>query len=293
MERNQYIGGGDIASLCGENPWMGEYEVWLSKTNPAYKRPDSAACEWGLRAEEMVAKKFAETHAFNLIPGKFIQHPTISFVGGTPDFIYEEADGAQGVLEIKNTEIYNKDKWCAGVWGEGGECPNGYYLQVQYYLMLTGLTFAYIAVLIGKSDYKEVKIVANPQMHKNLLTIAERFWHTYVETKQPPPCEMRPETIALVYGKDDGSTKQIAKPASFVEQLNAKKAERKALDDKIKEMENEVKQALGESTFGLIDNQWIAEWPLINRKGYYVEPTSYRKLTFKKYGNKLIGGKNE
>lgn len=293
MDRSKYLGGGDIASLCGENPFMGEYEVWLSKTDPAYKRPDSAACEWGLRAEEMVAKKFAEVHAVNLTPGRFIPHQTISFIGGTPDFIYEEADGAQGVLEIKNTEIFNKEKWAGGVWSEGGECPNGYYLQVQYYLMLTGLTFAYIAVLIGKSDYREVKIVANPALHKNLLTIATNFWHNYVETKTPPPAEMKAETIALVYGKDDGSTKQLTRPASFIEQLQEKKAQAKKLKTEIENMENELKQALGESTFGMIDNRFLVEWKTVNRKGYIVEPTSYRQFKIKEIGTKLIGGKNE
>lgn len=288
MERSKYLGGGDIAALCGENQWRGEYEVWLSKTNPAYKPPVNASCEWGIRAEEMVAKKFAEVHAVNIIPGRFIQHPTISFIGGTPDYIYEEADGAQGVLEVKNTEIFNLNKWSPGVWGEGGECPNGYYLQVQYYLMLTGLTFAYIAVLIGKDNYQEVKIVANPKMHKNLLTIACNFWHTYVESKTPPPAEMKAETIAMVYGKDDGSTKQIAKPPSFIELLKQKEAEIKTIESEVEAMKNEIKQALGESTFGLIDNRFLVEWKTVNRKGYEVKPTSYRQFRIKEIGTKLV-----
>ena len=287
MERSKYIGGSDIAALCGVSRYKGEYEVWLSKTSEAYTKKESAAMEWGNRLEKVVADKFAENHAFNLIQGRPIAHIDYSFVGGTPDFIYAEADGSQGVLEVKTTNQYNAKDW------DNGECPDEYLLQLQWYLMLTGLTFGYLAVLIGGQDYREVKVTADPKLHKNLLTIATNFWHTYVETKTPPPCEMKAETIALVYGRDDGSTKQLSRPASFVEQLQEKKAQAKELETKIKNMENELKQALGESTFGLIDNRFVVEWKTINRKGYIVEPTSYRQFKIKEIGNKLLGGKNE
>ena len=92
---------------------------------------------------------------------------------------------------------------------------------------------------------------------------------------------MKAETIALVYGKDDGSTKQLTRPASFVEQLQAKKAQAKELKAEIEGMENELKQALGESTFGIIDNRFVVEWKTIQRKGYVVEPTSYRQFKIK------------
>ncbi len=285
MDRNKYIGGSDIAALCGVSRYKGEYEVWLSKTSEAYQRKDTNACEWGRRLEKVVADKFAEEHAFDLVPGRAICHREHAFIGGTPDFIYVEADGSQGVLEVKTTNAYNARDW------DNGECPDEYRLQVQWYLMLTGLTNAYLAVLIGGQDYREVKIVADLRLQKNLLTIACNFWHTYVESKTPPPCEMRAETIALVYANDNGKTKELAKPFSFVEKLLAKKAEKKKLEDEIEAMNNEIKQALGEDTYGIIDNMAVAKWKKINKKGYWVEPTSYRQLTISLINTrKLIGG---
>ena len=282
MERSKYLGGSDIAALCGVSRYKGEYEVWLSKVSEAYQRKDTNACEWGRRLEKVVADKFAEEHAFDLSPGRPIQHPNYAFIGGTPDFIYSEADGSQGVLEVKTTNAYNAHDW------DNGDCPDEYRLQVQWYLMLTGLTFGYLAVLIGGQDYREVKVTAGPKLHKNLLTIATNFWHTYVETRTPPPCEMRAETIALVYGKDDGTTKQIAKPASFVERLQEKKAQVKEIEADIEVMQNELKQALGDSTFGIIDNRFLVEWKTVNRKGYEVKPTSYRQFRIKEIGTKLV-----
>lgn len=282
MERSKYIGGADIAALCGVSRFKGEYEVWLSKTSEAYSKPSSAAMEWGQRLEKVVADKFAESHAFDLLPGRPIQHPDHAFVGGTPDFIYSEADGSQGVLEVKTTSAYNVKDW------DDGGAPDEYVLQLQWYLMLTGLTFGYLAVLIGGQDYREVKVTADPKLHKNLLTIACNFWHNYVETKTPPPCEMRAETIALVYGKDDGSTKQLTRPASFIETLKAKEAEIKRIEAEVEAMKNEIKQALGESTFGLIDNRFLVEWKTVNRKGYEVKPTSYRQFRIKEIGTKLV-----
>lgn len=285
MDRSKYIGGSDIAALCGVSRYKGEYEVWLSKTSEAYTKKESAAMEWGNRLEKVVADKFAESHAFDLIPGRPIAHLEHGFIGGTPDFIYVEADGSQGVLEVKTTNQYNAKNW------DNGECPDEYLLQLQWYLMLTGLTFGYLAVLIGGQDYREVKVTADPKLHKNLLTIATNFWHNYVETKTPPPCEMKAETIALVYGRDDGTTKQIAKPPSFIELLKQKEAEIKVIEAEVEAMKNEIKQALGESTFGLVDNRFLVEWKTVNRKGYEVKPTSYRQFKIKEIGSKLLGGK--
>ncbi len=284
MERSKYLGGSDIAALCGVSRYKGEYEVWLSKVSEAYQRKDTNACEWGRRLEKVVADKFAEEHAFDLVPGRAICHRKHAFIGGTPDFIYVEADGSQGVLEVKTTNAYNARDW------DNGDCPDEYRLQVQWYLMLTGLTNAYLAVLIGGQDYREVKIVADLRLQKNLLTIACNFWHNHVETKTPPSCEMKAETIALVYDKDDGSTKQLSRPASFIETLKAKEAEIKRIEAEVEAMKNEIKQALGESTFGLIDNRFLVEWKTVNRKGYEVKPTSYRQFRIKEIGNKLIGG---
>jgi len=282
MERNKYIGGADIAALCGVSRYKGEYEVWLSKTSEAFQKPSSSAMEWGNRLEKVVADKFAENHAFDLIPGRQIAHPEHAFVGGTPDFIYVEADGSQGVLEVKTTNQYNAKDW------DNGDCPDEYLLQLQWYLMLTGLTYGYLAVLIGGQDYREVRIIADVKLHKNMLAIAQNFWHNYVETRTPPPCEMRAETIALVYGKDDGSTKQLTRPASFIETLKAKEAEIKRIEAEVEAMKNEIKQALGESTFGLIDNRFLVEWKTVNRKGYEVKPTSYRQFRIKEIGTKLV-----
>jgi len=282
MERNKYIGGADIAALCGVSRYKGEYEVWLSKTSEAFQKPSSSAMEWGNRLEKVVADKFAENHAFDLIPGRPIAHPEHAFVGGTPDFIYVEADGSQGVLEVKTTNQYNAKDW------DNGDCPDEYLLQLQWYLMLTGLTYGYLAVLIGGQDYREVRIIADVKLHKNMLAIAQNFWHNYVETRTPPPCEMRAETIALVYGKDDGSTKQLTHPASFIETLKAKEAEIKRIEAEVEAMKNEIKQALGESTFGLIDNRFLVEWKTVNRKGYEVKPTSCRQFRIKEIGTKLV-----
>lgn len=283
MERSKYIGGSDIAALCGVSRYKGEYEVWLSKVSEAYVKKESEAMYWGKSIEPNVAKRFSEEHAFDLIPGRPIAHSEYAFIGGTPDFIYIEADGSQGVLEVKTTNQYNAKEW------DNGECPDEYLLQLQWYLMLTGLTYGHLAVLIGGQDYREVKVTADLRLQKNLLTIACNFWHNHVETKTPPPCEMKAETIALVYGKDDGSTKTLTRPASFIETLKAKEAEIKKIEAEVEAMKNEIKQALGESTFGLIDNRFLVEWKTVNRKGYEVKPTSYRQFRIKEIGTKLIG----
>ncbi|MGL5428263.1 MAG: lambda-exonuclease family protein, partial [Cetobacterium sp.] len=69
----------------------------------------------------------------------------------------------------------------------GEEVPNEYYAQVQLYLAVTGLKFAYIACLVGGNDYKEFYIQRNNEECEYIINHCEWWWKEYVETQVPPP----------------------------------------------------------------------------------------------------------
>ena len=61
--------------------------------------------------------------------------------------------GQSAGLEIKTASRFKKEEWV------GDELPDSYYLQIQYYLMITGLEKWYVAALFrddGDFIWKEI-----------------------------------------------------------------------------------------------------------------------------------------
>jgi len=281
LVRTKYIGGSDIAKLCGVSPYGNEATVWLEKTGKHQTSVDNRFTEWGKRLEETIKKAFYDNHPELLstcTSRKYI-HPKFDFIGGEVDDTYQDMTAPRnGVLEIKTTSQYNDKEW------EDGKCPDHYALQVQWYLMLTGFTEAYLVVLIGGSDYREIKIVANPELQNNMLSIACNFWNNYVVPNvMPPITEADGDTLKLLYPKEVVSKAVIVKDynADFVSKIKSKQTEIDKLLKEVEGMKNQIKSAIGDAAIGVIDGKWVAEYTTVDCAGYTVAPKSYRKLTFK------------
>ena len=61
-DRTQYIGGSDIAAICGVSPWGNPTTVWLEKTGQSIRKKESEAMFWGRALEDIIEKRFFENH---------------------------------------------------------------------------------------------------------------------------------------------------------------------------------------------------------------------------------------
>ena len=284
MDRTKYIGGSNIAAICGVSPWGNATTVWLEKTGQTQTKKDNAYLEWGKRLEAVVADKFFENHPEIKCTesNKRFTHPTYDFISGEVDRLY---DG--GLLEVKTTNQYNKKDW------DDGNIPDHYKMQVQWYLMLTGLKEAWLAVLIGGSDYREIFIEASPELQKLMLSMACDFWFNYVVPKKAPPL-LNPdiETVKALYPTSNGKQTTIADQAQLIPTLLDIKAQIKELEEREKELTASIQSAVGEAEAAITnDGKYLVSWKTIERKGYEVKPSSYRKFTVKDLTGKIEGGK--
>ena len=186
------IGGSDIAGILGISPWATPRSVYNRIFGLAEER-EAPELEWGVRHEPAVTQKFAASHpefdgwdrpsAYGEMP--FTGHPDAEFFYWEPGEAHS-ARGQLGILEVKTTEIYNRDEWGDPALGRAGVPPH-YLCQLDWYMWLADAGKGYFAVLIGNHDYREYECPRDPAREGELVAAAKRFWDTYVLTMTPPP----------------------------------------------------------------------------------------------------------
>jgi len=289
QDRSKFIGGSDIAKILNLSPFGNATTVWLEKTQGKGNTFDNRFTEWGRRLERTISEAFYEAHPelTKIDDNERFVHETYDFIAGEVDGTYHTEDGTIGVLEIKTTSQYNDKQW------EEGKIPEHYELQTQYYLMLTGYSEAHIVVLIGGSDYRESLVKENKELQALMLSAACNFWFNYVVPKKAPPLvDPDLETCKALYPASNGNQITIADQAALIPTLLDLKVEIKELEKKEAELTAALQAIVGPNEIAITnDGQYVISWAEIERKGYEVKPTKYRKFSVKATKQKLIGGK--
>jgi len=198
------IGGSDIATLFGKSKWSSPYSLYLKLVGELEDTPDNETLERGRILEPIVADMFAAIHKdeFDVKEIEMITDSEHDFLVGSPDRILQKDGVAVAVLEIKTSDQYQE-------WGLEGtdQIPEQYYMQVQFYLGLTGLPEAYIAVGFVApgsrkiTGFREFKIEANPAHFEFMKETAVRFWNEHVLAKNPPPVTVADNATVQYYKK--------------------------------------------------------------------------------------------
>ena len=177
--REKRIGGSDVGAILGVNKYKSIIDVYIDKTEGSNFEGNEATF-WGHMHESTIMKVFAQKHReFNVYqaPYSVVDDFLIANLDGV---LKDRNTGDYGVLEIKTTNAFNYKDW------DGDIVPQYYYAQVQYYLMLTGYKFAYIAVLIGGNKYKDFKIERSEEDIALIRSKATEFYKENI-LKQIPP----------------------------------------------------------------------------------------------------------
>lgn len=247
--RSQGIGGSQVGTIAGLNKWESPYTAWAKYTGKISSEiPDSPAMEWGRRLEAVVLQKFKDVHPELEVIDEVgtWQNVERPYQIANPDGIAVDEHGNLAIIEIKTARF--PDDWDAGV-------PLYYLTQVQWYLSCLDIQRAYVAVLIGGSDYREFEIEADHFQQQADIALVEQFlaaaekdiapdWDgsqsTYETVRQFNP-EIQDAEVEL------GAVGQDLQVALDVE------AEAKAKAMKLK---SQVLAMMGNAKRGLVDGQW-------------------------------------
>lgn len=265
FQRRAGIGGSDVAAICGLSKWKSPYHVYLEKVGQAPATELGEAAEWGTRLEPLIANKFAEEHPEWAITEKKVIycHPNNQWATGNLDRMIICPFRGRGILEIKTASEYLKQEW------DQDNIPDYYYVQLQWYLYVTGLKWGYFATLIGGNKYREYEVYRDDEMIGELERLTGDFWFNHVEQASPPPIDGSEATSSLLSrlypsGKHDEpislTGEELIAPYLHLKQVT------KELQDEINQIENQFKSQLQEHTIGTI-GEYLIKWSNRTRTG--------------------------
>lgn len=184
------IGGSDSSAILGISPFKSNIDLWLEKTGQ--KEPDDisddAKVKYGHDAEDSIRNLFMLDHPeYELFHDEYmiLRSNKYPFLQASLDGELTEIEtGKRGILEIKTTEIMNKqmlDEWKNGI-------PNHYYTQCLHYLIVTGYEFVWLRAklkFVWDSNYQEIRDYYFTRAEviedmKYLFEKEEKFWNENV-----------------------------------------------------------------------------------------------------------------
>lgn len=173
QQRRQYIGASDVPMILGLSPFGSAYDVWLQKKGLATVE-ESDAMRWGHYHEANIAAEYARRFPeVRLQPLGTVHHQQHDWLAATCDRMVMAPQG-RWPLEIKSTSERMGDRW-----GEEGtdDIPDHVTVQAQVQLMVTGLSFAHVAVLVGHSDCRFPYVIeADRELQEMILDECHTFY---------------------------------------------------------------------------------------------------------------------
>jgi putative phage-type endonuclease len=226
--------------------------VFLDKLGLSDEKTENPAMQWGKILEPVIASRYEEETGSKLKKGEFVCR---GIYGGTPDYLSESK-----LIEIKTAGQYT-----AHSWGEEGtdHVPESYLCQVQWYMMLTDMQKADLAVLIGGNDYRVYHINRNDELLGLMKNAADKFWNTHIVTEVPPPLDSSngtQEYLKSIYPNSRGNIVSATEPVADLAYVYHKLCkELKDIEEKKISMENQLKYEIGDNE-GIKHATFKATW---------------------------------
>lgn len=256
--RSKGIGGSDIAAIMGFNPWKTPYQVWAEKTGRSKGTEANEKMKIGSAIEDFIASQYAKRTGLKVKrSNKFKLCDAYPFIGGSVDrLVFDPDRGGWGILEMKNvsTESF-KNTFLGAV-------PDYYYLQVQTYMLVFGMSFADLFVFVGGERFEVFHIERSEPVINSIIEAARNFWFNFVQTDIAPAVVSK-DDLKLKYGSEDfmpemkEATEEIS---GLVEHLVKIKNEIKILENEKELAELKIMDFCGEYEGLTFENKPLLTW---------------------------------
>lgn len=247
-KRKHYVTGTDAGKLIGVSPYGGKFAVWLDKMGRAAPVVETPAMKAGKKFESAILQTYAEemncklehVDGYQLITCDKYPRLGASLDGWNHDL--------QIPVDAKNI------KWKNEKWGDAwtDQFPEYYKAQLQVQMMVTGATFAHLAVMFSGQDFFIYSMEYDEDMAQKILDATEEFW-PYVENDQMPEADGSDE--ATEYIKSEfarGDAAAVKDPTEeileAIKDLQKAKLDEKDAQTRKAEAENKIKVYMGDAT---------------------------------------------
>ena len=173
--RSRGIGGSEIGTIMGFNPWESAFALWAKRTGQIPDPPlDGWSIRFGRAFELPMLELWAEEHPeYEVFLTRTWQHSQHEFMLANPDAIARHRETDEWiVVEIKTSR------------GSWGETPPHYVAQVMHYMDVLGLKRSVIVAVAGW-NYEERWVDYDTFEADAQLVAAERFWDHLQNVSRP------------------------------------------------------------------------------------------------------------
>jgi len=240
--KKQGIGGSEISALLGVNPYKTPYQLWRDKTGRSPPVSDNRYLRTGRLMEPVIAELFRQETNYQILENSeenhLYIHPEHSFILGTPDRIYRDLEGREGILECKNTRFpINIEHF-----------PKTWLCQIQYYMGLTKIEQGEIAYLSQGVDFAHIKLEFVADFYHYMVEKAVDFWQKYVQTDCPPPLETSGDVEKMFHSSISGKCVAATESTiAIVSELKNIRDQMNSLSEKEKKIIEQIKMIMRDS----------------------------------------------
>ena len=206
IDRNERIGGTDVAGIMGLSQYKDREAVMLDKLGLGPPFHGNKYTESGIMMEPVARKWYekqtgeqvidpVEEAEKDLLPGHVFRSKEYPFLVGSPDGLvrdtkrYTVENHKDGLLvsgikwgwEGKTAHYFSKKKWD----GLEHKMPEEYFIQVQFYMMISGLDRWDLTVLhLATADRETHILEACPFVHAEMMEAILPFREEWKERKK-------------------------------------------------------------------------------------------------------------
>ena len=162
--RSEGIGGSEIGTIMGLNPWESAYALWAKKSGLIPTPPlDNWSIRFGKAFEAPILDLFAAEHPeYELFKAGTYRSKKHPHLHANPDAL-AKVNGEWIIVEVKTSKNY----WY--------EVPPAYIAQVRHYMMVMGIKRAVIVGVVNMS-WVEHWVEADEFEEQVMLKFAQDFW---------------------------------------------------------------------------------------------------------------------
>lgn len=244
-QRRKTIGGSDAAAIVGLSRYSTPYTIFVDKTGRLPDKPDTEAMRLGRDLEDYVAKRWQEA------TGKKVRRLQAMLYNPMYPFAHADVDrmviGEDAGLECKTTSTLDVKQF------NGVEFPEKYYAQCVHYLAVTGVKRWYLAVLVFGRGFFEFALERDQLEIDALMTAETEFWTENVAKDNPPPpdgSQATTDALQVIYAESQDEERDLFGRETMLDEYMQLKRQKKAIEDRLGEIENSLKEDLQEAERG-------------------------------------------
>lgn len=292
--RQRDITASDVPAVCGEGMFGSAARVWAEKRGLIGAAEMSEPMKRGLWGEAAVFEALGwEFPDWEIRRAKvYLRAPEIG-IGATPDgaAVRPDMDGV-GIVQAKviSAPVFQAD-WI----GPDADiddpvapisAPFAYQLQTLTESMLANAAWAVLAVLVVDTFKWRLRMVpvqrhaqAEERICENVITFRKRYLETGIQPPMDP--ELDEDLVRKLYPDDNGAEVDLSSDnqmPEFVSLLEDARARKKAAEQDEKTAKTGIAEKMGSAAIARIADGRRVSFKTQERKGYYVEPSSFRVM---------------